>query len=419
MLADLIARSSLLATLCKIIVYMQHGTFPVDATLSSSPETVGHSAFTTDVTDLLFTMDDFGRGKKDVTAWATMETVIVDYETDVILNEEVTEEGSMVIDGFPPSKGTWSWMPIEINLWLSLQLVSAVVGIIGNLLVIVVLFKRRAKNRSTDTLINALAVADFMTSLFLLPWPTALTMPNNVLGWLYCKIIFNHYPLWVCISASVYTLTAISVERYIAIKHPIYFNRIVTKRRVNIVIGCMWIIGLITPLPARFVFTIHPMTYACIILYDKPYKNLMVSLFLGTMRLIIPLLTMLFTQSAIIIELYLQSKKFRRNTKGDAPSFHIVARTRVIKMMMVVIGFFFLFWTPLNMYFILIGFQAVPVSNLIDELMYELFIVLGCYNSCINPIIYTLRGANFRAAVKDLFRSSKEASSVTDRGGLF
>ena len=127
----------------------------------------------------------------------------------------------------------WTWYPFSWTYFEALHLVSALVGIVGNFLVIHVLSTRRATaNRPTDTLIGALAVADFLTSIFIIPLPSAATIPTTHLGELYCKMTLPGFFLFVSFTASIYILTAISIERFLSITYPLRFSRVIARRRL-------------------------------------------------------------------------------------------------------------------------------------------------------------------------------------------
>ena len=112
----------------------------------------------------------------------------------------ITMETILLID--PTTGGTtpaiqenqWQWEPIHFAWYTILQLVSAVAGMIGNLLVMAVIFGRKHPRTPTDTLIGTLAVADFLTSVFLIPVPAAIRVPSTWLGEFYCKVIFTSRP---------------------------------------------------------------------------------------------------------------------------------------------------------------------------------------------------------------------------------
>ena len=69
----------------------------------------------------------------------------------------------------------------------------------------------------TNTFIAALAATDLVTSICLIPVPTLSRIPENVAGHIYCKLIYSHFVMWVSIVASVFSLTTLTIERYVAI----------------------------------------------------------------------------------------------------------------------------------------------------------------------------------------------------------
>ncbi|XP_041477682.1 uncharacterized protein LOC121425627 [Lytechinus variegatus] len=85
---------------------------------------------------------------------------------------------------------SWSWLTI-------LQFSISLIGILGNLLVVIVMTVRRSTSNSTDILIAALAVSDLLTSISNIPVPRALQVPDNIFGALYCRIIFTSSLSWL------------------------------------------------------------------------------------------------------------------------------------------------------------------------------------------------------------------------------
>ncbi|XP_063968696.1 QRFP-like peptide receptor [Lytechinus pictus] len=146
----------------------------------------------------------------------------------------------------------WLWEPIQWNWWTIVQVATAVVGIIGNLLVIVLLYQRRKQSRATDTLIGALAIADFVTSIFIIPLPTASRVPLTMLGDVYCRLITSRFLLWSSTSGSIMALTSIAVERYIAVVHPLRCKELLSRRRIRTAIVLSWVLGMTLHTPLLY-----------------------------------------------------------------------------------------------------------------------------------------------------------------------
>ncbi|XP_071498346.1 allatostatin-A receptor-like [Diadema antillarum] len=304
---------------------------------------------------------------------------------------------------------SWQWIPISWTWNLVVQLISAIVGIVGNLLVIVVLFQRRAKSRSMDTLIGGLAVADFLTSVFIIPIPRASFVPKTLQGEVYCRFVATYILLWNCITASSYLLMAISVERYLAVVFPFQFNRYVTRHRVSIFIAVVWLLSFLSGVHAFIVYGVSELTHNCVEIYLSRRARILIAYYWFCLRLVIPCFTMIITQLLIARQLNKQAAFFNdaANTHAmdggkQTPSFHIVARNRVIKMMFIVILIYIICWSPNQIAYLGYNLGWVPLSFLNSPLQ-QVLTVLGFFNSCANPVIYAARYPEFRAALGDMF----------------
>ncbi|XP_041467703.1 somatostatin receptor type 5-like [Lytechinus variegatus] len=301
--------------------------------------------------------------------------------------------------------GSWSWYSISWT-WLTLgELVVGVIGIVGNLLIIIVLFQRRAKSRSTDTLIGALAVADLLTSVGLLPFPYAKGVPVSWLGRVYCKLVWFPCYMFAWTILSGFVLSAISIERYIAVTHPIYFNRILTRRRVSEVVVILWILSMLLCIPVYFMADVDKAKCRCAVVEQTYAVDMAFALYFPTIQLFIPAIIMVATQTLIAVKLKAQSKRLR-----GSKSHHLAASRAVIKLMLIVIIAYLVCWTPVKLIFLLnamFRYQIQANSQIANGAM-----ILAAVNSSINPIIYSIRYQEFRNAVKDLFVGGKVQSKA-------
>ena len=138
--------------------------------------------------------------------------------------------------------------------------------IVGNALSISILFKRRLRKRSHFLLIS-LAFADLLVGL--IPVPLFIMIQANLL---------LHTAYWVYLSvdmitglSSVFTLTAISLERLHAIARPLR-HRQLTLRSYAIAIVTLWIFSLIVSLSYLLsVFSVITyLQFSCVITISLP-----------------------------------------------------------------------------------------------------------------------------------------------------
>ncbi|XP_071500772.1 allatostatin-A receptor-like [Diadema antillarum] len=304
----------------------------------------------------------------------------------------------------------WSWQAIVWSWWSILQMVTAMLGIVGNSLVIIVLFTRRELSRSTDTLIGALAAADLLASVFMIPLPMPLTVPSTVLGQVYCKVVYTSMFLWVSFNASIFTLTAIAVERYIAVVYPFHFKHLVTRKRVVIVIVANWILGFMVTSFDFKITKFNNSTNHCVTVFPSAEVQMLIGIVLFLMLFVIPTLLSLTMQAMTAGALYRQSLVFRKESSQESQSNpsarHLAARRRVLQMLFIVVLVFIVCWAPSQCFYFVYNIGLLPDSYLYSPLNNAL-VVLSFGNSCANPIIYTVRYPEFRAAIGELFSSKK------------
>ncbi|XP_039298463.1 orexin receptor type 1 isoform X2 [Nilaparvata lugens] len=135
-------------------------------------------------------------------------------------------------------------------LLIALHGVVFCVGLVGNALVCLAVYRNRSMRTVTNYFIVNLAVADFMVILFCLP-PTVLWDVTQTwfMGTLVCKIVL--YFQTVSVAVSVLTLTFISVDRWYAICFPLKFKS--TTGRAKTAILIIWLLALVFDIPELLV----------------------------------------------------------------------------------------------------------------------------------------------------------------------
>ncbi|XP_071497151.1 trace amine-associated receptor 6-like [Diadema antillarum] len=303
----------------------------------------------------------------------------------------------------------WSWFPFQWTWWVILQLIFALLGIVGNLLVMVVLFHRNRVRRSTDTLIGALAIADFATSVFLLPIPIIKSLPSNsVLAGFYCKVVHTSLLMWVSVVASIFILAAISIERYIAIAYPLYFRRTFSATRTRIYIILIWVAAFAAN---GYQFVVgYSSSDTCMVGFSTDLAHKAVGIFIFTIEFVAPAVIMILAQIKMVIVLQKQTTKFsesKTNTNRSNPTLsHVVARKRILQMLIMVVTVFIICWGPDQTMFLALHLNLVSHS-LAFGTVYRVLVILAFINSCANPIIYTIRYPQFREAIRNIFKGAR------------
>ncbi|XP_041478972.1 allatostatin-A receptor-like [Lytechinus variegatus] len=368
------------------------------ADVQTSTSTLHHHISTSRVLPPNTSFDD-----SHLTDAENRESTVYDYSTFTTVMDEVTVHAA---DNTDVSIESWAWYPMTWPWHSILRLNSAIIGIIGNAVVILVVFNRRVSKNSTDILIGSLAVADLLSSIAIVPVPQIKYVPSTWLGEVYCRVVNGQIFMWFFVTASIFTLTAISVERYVAVIHPFTFRRIFSIRRTTIYIIIIWTICVINYATYFYFFIkVHEPTHSCQVPKDPPSFRLLGGLSQVIFKYMCPLFIMVITQAMIIITLHRQAKRFRSMNDSKVKTTHAEkshhAKGRVIRMLLLVVITFMVCWSPSQMSFLLYSAQIIGPAYLYSPLN-RIFTVMGFYNSCANPIIYTISNAEFRLAVKSV-----------------
>lgn len=126
-----------------------------------------------------------------------------------------------------------------------LVLVSFIILTIGgNVLVCLAVGLSRRLRRVTNCFVVSLAVTDLLLGLLVMPFSATLELRSGKwpLGGTLCNIYVS-LDVMLC-TASIMTLLAISVDRYLAISAPLCYSRRVTPIRVALVITTIWTMSL-------------------------------------------------------------------------------------------------------------------------------------------------------------------------------
>ncbi|XP_002731809.1 somatostatin receptor type 2-like [Saccoglossus kowalevskii] len=284
--------------------------------------------------------------------------------------------------------------------------IACVVGLIGNSLVIYVILRFSKMKTVTNTYILNLAIAD---ELYLLGIPFSIShfvMETWPYGTAWCKIlltndIINQF-------ASIYFLTVMSIDRYIAVVHPVKSVNIRTPRIANAVSGCVWALVLILvswfTAAVRSDYDERMGSYGCgpnwIFLFgnstlDQEDWGLVFSYFTFMMGYIIPLL--------IICTAYILM--LNRLRQVGAPGSKGKKTRKVTKLVTVVVGVFFICWSPYYILNVAMHYAVMHSKAAFYKwrIAYYFAQSLGYANSSANPILYAFLSDNFKKSFQKAF----------------
>uniref|UniRef100_A0A3Q0S328 Thyrotropin-releasing hormone receptor n=1 Tax=Amphilophus citrinellus TaxID=61819 RepID=A0A3Q0S328_AMPCI len=280
------------------------------------------------------------------------------------------------------------------------------VGIAGNIMVVLVVLRTKHMVTPTNCYLVSLAVADLIVLL-------AAGLPNIsdvVAFWIYgytgCLCIT--YLQYLGINVSSCSITAFTIERYIAICHSIKAQFICTVSRAKRIIAGVWIFTSLYCTMWFFLVDTDETVYTNGVVVTCGYRvsrSLYMPIYFldFTLFYVIPLIVATVLYGLIARILFMSPLPSHLNDRAGGGSGTCLGSKWlygwITKMLAVVVILFALLWMPYR--------TLVVVNSFIDPPYHNTWFLLFCRmciytNSAINPIVYNLMSQKFRVAFKKL-----------------
>ncbi len=209
----------------------------------------------------------------------------------------------------------------------------------------------------------------------------------------------------MAVTASIFTLTALSVDRYVAIRAPLSVPRITTKRQAIRVIVIIWFLAAIFVLPMVLVRDVYTVDFEhfsvsmafCIEQWPSYFNKEVYSLVMLVVNYVVPIATI--TTSYSLIGRTLCSEELHRKT-SESSSTVMLGRKRVARMLIAVIVVFFVCWLPYNITSLSLDFEP----RFRDTLVLPFTMMFAHAHSAINPLLYWILNKRFRHCMKKALR---------------
>ena len=273
--------------------------------------------------------------------------------------------------------------------FLLLAIVVLPIGIAGNILVIIVIKKKRYLHSKTNLLLANLAASDLMANVlaYTVAAARAIPIPVTAFGKFLCKINSFYPALSLC---SILTLTVIALERYNAIVKPLSTGLKFEKRTLRYFITAIWILSLVAA-PPLVHYSIYNSDYRC----ERTWSTTARFIFWTSSFIVvigIPLIIIIYCYCRIIRTLYFQHQIVPMNIPREVDARE---KKKVVKLSIVVTSVFIFSFIP----FAIVRELEIrgPVPNMVS--VFGLCSVL--LSSVLNPFIYAYQSTNYRQAFKE------------------
>ncbi|KAI0233893.1 Neuromedin-U receptor 2, partial [Lamellibrachia satsuma] len=282
-----------------------------------------------------------------------------------------------------------------------------VLGVAGNLLVFIVVWRHPDMRSSTNCFIVNLSVADTLVIIVCMPTSLIELYSKNVwhLGPVMCKLV-PFLENTVALS-SVLTILAIGFERYHAICRPLLARYKCTFRHMLKIVLAIWFIASVACVPF-LIITVHrdsafidgtPIK-VCRISVRRPWQRVYI-MCITAVFFVFPMIFLSGLYTVISRQLMRDSKlaTMRHDSNGLS---NIRARKQVVFMLAAIVCLFFACLLPMNALRLWSLFRnAADLRRLGFEAFLNIVYfarVLFFTNSVINPVCYTMFSTKFREA---------------------
>ncbi|XP_051923037.1 neuropeptide FF receptor 2a [Hippocampus zosterae] len=310
--------------------------------------------------------------------------------------------------------GFYLHRPSTAAVFVVSYLLIFLVCLAGNGAVCFVVLRGRRMRSVTNVFILNLAVSDLLVGIFCMP--TTL-LDNIITGWpfgsLACKL--SGTVQGISVSASVFTLVAIAVDRFRCIVYP--FKQKLSISAAAAIIVTIWVLAVAIMCPSGAMLQVTREQSIRVVLGSDnrtaPFYWCRENWPNREMRRIYT--TVLFANIylaplSLIVVMYARIGVTLFRTSAPGGGGVSKKKRRVIKMLLVVALLFVLSWLPLWTLMMLSDYAGLTPrqQRVVNIYAYPLAHWLAFFNSSVNPVIYGFFNENFRAA----FRSGPRAADA-------
>ena len=268
-----------------------------------------------------------------------------------------------------------------INSFLS------VTAFLGNTLILVALHKESSLHAPSKLLFRTLATTDLCVGIVLEPLVVTFWMSTVKKRWNVCRFAYDGslFTGFLLCSVSLFTLTAISVDRLLALLLGLRYRQVVTLKRIYVTLVVLWVLSIVG---SAMYFLNHHITLWCI-----------------TIGLPLCLVISVFSYIKIFFVLRHQQAQVQNHVHQGQPSQTVplnIARYRKTVSSALWVQFALVVcYLPYGIVMVLNNQKILSASFSLARECTETLVFL---NSSLNPILYCWKIREVKQAVKETVR---------------
>ena len=318
--------------------------------------------------------------------------------------------------------GTFTFSVPLTNFAASAAVILTLVGVIGNLLTVLALFKdKKLRAKATTSFVISLAVSDLLFCAINLPLTAVRYFHQEwILGEQLCRV----FPFFFYgnVAASLMSMVAVTINRFVIIACYKHYARIYTKTNVILMIVALWMFsfGMIFPplIDKWGTLGLDEDTFSCTIkkLDGKSPKK-----FLFLVAFLLPTVVIVTCYSAIFYKIKttrktMESHSFRTPVQASKQRVmriqkrHRKEDIKLTKMMLTIFLLFLICFLPLMLVNVLDDEMKIPSVHIIAS-------VLAWMSAAINPFVYAVQNHQYQQAFRSLLCGRRRAATIRGEGG--
>ncbi|KAJ6659703.1 hypothetical protein lerEdw1_018416 [Lerista edwardsae] len=269
-----------------------------------------------------------------------------------------------------------------------IYLLVCAIGLSGNTLVIYVVLRYVKMKTVTNIYILNLAIADV---LFMLGLPFLATQ-NAISYWPFgtflCRLVMafdgiNQF-------TSIFCLTIMSLDRYLAVVHPLQSTKWRHPQIAKLVSVALWAVSFVVVLPMIIFADVHEAFRICNMSWPDPVPvwSAVFIVYTSVLGFFGPLLVICLCYLLIVIKVKASGIKVSSTRRRRS-------ERKVTQMVVIIVVVFVFCWLPFYTFNIVNLIFILPEEPVLVD-VFSSVIILSYANSCANPILYCFLSNNFK-----------------------
>ena len=272
--------------------------------------------------------------------------------------------------------------------FLPVEILLSITAFAGNSLILVALHKESSLHPPSKLLYCCLATTDLLFGLVSLPLSVLHLMSVVQEHWSFCRFVRDaaYITGYVLFLVSLMTMTAISLDRLLALLLGLRYKQIVTLKRTYIIVTTFWVFNLVASLSGFFYHRIMFMYSSLVISFCLVISFASYTKIFCTLR---------YHQAQVRD----QQQLSQTNALNTARFRKAVYSALWVQLALVVC------YAPICTVNIMIA-HTKKYSFLVLVVIWKVEVILLCFNSTLNPFLYCWKISEVRQAVKQTIREA-------------